>query len=90
MKHEEKRALVPVSDAAEPNYHVRLGMAYRHFDDVMLLLVQDGEPSEPDWYGTRRTHDRRPASPLLLFSNGHVPALLDALAWLAKHAQDGL
>lgn len=90
MTYKKQWTLVSVSDAAEPDSHVLLGMEFRHFDDVMLLLVPDGEPNDPNWYGTKRTHEGRPTRPLLLFYNGHIPPLLDALAWVERHAQDGL
>jgi len=90
MSDENQWCVVSVSDAAEPEYHVLVVIVFHNCYDGMLLFVPTEQPNDPSWYGTKRTQDGRPTRPLLLFYNGHIPPLLDALAWVERHAQDGL
>ncbi|MCL6549132.1 MAG: hypothetical protein K6T30_09525, partial [Alicyclobacillus sp.] len=73
MANEKRWSVWEISDADEPGDHVLAGMRHRDYDEVMLLLVPDGEPGDPDWYGTPRTTDGRPTRPLLLFVKGELP-----------------
>lgn len=81
-------SIVPVWDAAEPDYHVQLGMDHRYFDAVTVFLVPDGVAGQPGLYGTDESHDGRPTKPLLLFYRGCEPPLVDIAECLEAEPND--
>lgn len=67
--------------------HSQSGDALQRLQRVSLVLVPEGAPGDPDWYGTELALVGRPTRPILVFYRGAEPTPEQVLSFLESQTE---